>query len=473
MQEWIELHANLLSGLAGIVALLGAFLSPLAKHAVPKLWRRRSAAETTVLETPAVNAKLSRAPTSQARPGHGQAAIPIAVMPFDSLSSDSDDAYLADGLSCELISALSRAGRLMVTPRSDSFALRQTALTVAEIGARLGVGYLVTGNVRRSAERLRVIAEFCETASGRVLWTKVYERTIADILAVQEDIASHVAAALGGEAYRAEVINLPPDTGNLDAWSLTQRARHDYMVGRGPAANQAAMELARKATELDPDYALAQALYAALLMDGVSTASAADPEAARHAARTAIEHALQRGADQPDVLMYAGRVWVELGERVRSIQVLRRGTQLSPHDLMEWGFLARSLAFGSVAEAEEAIVIADRILGLSPDHPCAWLWQMFKGIASMNLERYAEASALLDHAVSASPDFARGWMCLASARGALGDAESAREAVARARAINQGLTPARFVGYVRVMAGDADASARITRGLGDAGLLAD
>lgn len=98
---------------------------------------------------------------------------------------------------------------------------------------------------------------------------------------------------------------------------------------------------------------------------------------------------------------------------------------------------------------------------------------MFKGIANMNLERYAEASALLDHAVSASPDFARGWMCLASARGALGDAESAREAVARARAINQGLTPARFVGYVRVMAGDADASARITRGLGDAGLLAD
>lgn len=474
MQQWIELHANLLSGLAGIVTLLAVFLSPLAKHITPALLRRR--ADGDGMATPAVPAEpppVAAMPAPSARPGHGQTAIPIAVMPFDSLSSDSDDAYLADGISCELISALSRAGRLMVTPRSDSFALRQTALTVTEIGARLHVGYVVTGNVRRSADRVRVIAEFCETTNGRVLWTKTYERTVADILVVQEDIASHVAAALGGEAYRAEVLNRPHDTGNLDAWSLTQRARHEYMVGRGPAANQAALELVRRATELDPDYALAQALYAALLMDGVSTASAADPDVARHAARAAIEHALARGADQPDVLMYAGRVWVELGERVKSIQVLRRGTQLSPHDLMEWGFLARSLAFGSQAEAEEAIVIATRNLGISPDHPCAWLWQLFQGIACMNLERYAEARTWLEHVVTASADFARGWMCLASARGALGDVEGARAAAARASAINAGLTPARFVGYVTVMAGDADASARITRGIADAHLLDD
>lgn len=467
MQEWIELHANLLSGLAGLVALVGALVSPLARHGIPSLRKRRADSAAAVLEAPGLGAGKTAAP----RPGHGQAAIPIAVMPFDSLSSDSADAYLADGLSCELISALSRAGRLMVTPRSDSFALRQMTLTVTEIGARLGVGYVVTGNVRRSADRLRVIAEFCETAGGRVLWTKTYERTIADILAVQEDIAGQVAAALGGEAYRAEVINRPSETGNLDAWSLTQRARHEYMIGRGPAANQAALELVRKATELDPDYALAQALYAALLMDGVSTASADDPDAARHAARAAIEHALVRGADQPDVLMYAGRVWVELGERVKSIQVLRRGTQLSPHDLMEWGFLARSLAFGNQAEADEACAIADRILGIAPDHPCAWLWQMFKGIGCMNLERYVEAHALLEHVISASPDFARGWMCFGSACGAIGDAEGARAATSRASAINPGLTPARFAGYVRVMAADADASARITRGFADARLL--
>ncbi|MCC6710558.1 MAG: hypothetical protein IT492_23600 [Gammaproteobacteria bacterium] len=470
MQEWIESHANLLSGLAGLVALLGALVIPLAKHATAPLLRRRAAA--TALPEPVTSAEHATSPSSP-RTGHGRSAIPIAVMPFDSLSADSADAYLADGLSCELISALSRAGRLTVTPRSDSFALRQQSLTVTEIGTRLGVGYVVSGNVRRSGDRLRVIAEFCETAGGRVLWTQTYDRTTADILAVQEDIASHVAAALGGEAYRAEVINRPQDTGSLDAWSLTQRARHEYMVGRGPAANQAALDLVHQATELDADYALAQALYAALLMDGVSTASAADPDAARHAARIAIERALARGADQPDVLMYAGRVWVELGERVKSIQVLRRGTLLSPHDLMEWGFLARSLAFGNQAEAVEAGEIADRILGISPDHPCAWLWQMFKGIACMNLERYVEARTLLDHVVGASPDFARGWMCLASACGAVGDAEGAREAAARASAINQGLTPARFAGYVRVMAADADASARITRGLGEADLLGD
>ena len=110
MQQWIELHANLLSGLAGIVTLLAVFLSPLAKHVTPALLRRR--ADESGMATSAVPAEpapVASMPAPAARPGHGQTAIPIAVMPFDSLSSDSDDAYLADGISCELISALSRA----------------------------------------------------------------------------------------------------------------------------------------------------------------------------------------------------------------------------------------------------------------------------------------------------------------------------------------------------------------------------
>ena len=76
---------------------------------------------------------------------------------------------------------------------------------------------------------------------------------------MQEDIAGSVAAALDGEAYRAEVINLPADTSSLDAWSLTRRARHDYMAGHGPAAIAAALVLAQQAAQLDPDYALALA----------------------------------------------------------------------------------------------------------------------------------------------------------------------------------------------------------------------
>ena len=370
MQEWIEVHANLLSGLAGIVALVGALLSPLARHGMPALLRRLPGARAAPLPVADTGAAALRGAPDPAAPTGPQASSAtdrgsVAVMPFDSLSAASDDAYLADGLTCELISALSRAGRVSVTPRSDSFALRNTPLSVSEIGARLGARYVVTGNVRRSGERLRVIAEFCEAASGRALWSRTYERLIADILAVQEDLAGQVAAALGGEAYRADVINRPPDTDNLDAWSLTQRARHDYMVGHGPAATEAALELVRQATRIDPEYALAQALFAALLMDGVSTASAADPEAARREARAAIERALARGAEQPDVLMYAGRVWVELGERAKSIQVLRRGTQLSPHDLMEWGFLARALAFGilcPVTSAVDAVECLNQVL---------------------------------------------------------------------------------------------------------------
>ena len=380
MEDWISLHANLLSGLAAIVTLVIAFASPMFKHGISAL--RKTPAREPAIAAAAAAADIQRLMAMAKGPAS------IAVMPFHSLSPDASDTYLADGITCELISALNRAGQLQIAPRADCFALRDTRMTVSEIGQRLRVRYVVTGSLRRTTDKVRVIAEFSEASSGRALWTKTYDRELADILAVQEDIAGSVAAALGGETYRAEIINLQPSTDNLDAWSLTQRARHDYMVAHGPAAIKEALKLARKAVELDTDYALAHALFASLLMDGVSTGAADDPEASRREARTAIERALALAGNQSEILMYAGRVWVELGERVKSVEALRRGTQISPYDLMEWGFLARSLAFGSTDEAGEAEAIAKRIVAVAPDHPNEWTWELFQGQACMNLERY-------------------------------------------------------------------------------------
>lgn len=465
MGEWITLNADLLSGLAALTAL--------ASFLVVAISRAKIGLADRVLSR-------STAPSAAGAPATGAIDIPpdpekarasIGVMPFDSLSADESDAYLAAGIAGDVLSALTSASQLNVAPRADSFALKGQNLEVSEIARRLAVRYVVTGSVRRAGSKLRVSAEFADTGNGRQLWAKTYDRELIDVFEVQEDIARSIAGAVGGEAFRAEIVNLAPTTDSLDAWSLTQKARHDYMVANNPQAIKDAAQLVRQAIDVDPGYALAHATYGMLLMDLVSTAAAEDKEQSKTDARGAIERALELSDNQPDVLMYAGRVWVELGEREKSISALRRAAQISPYDMMNWGFLARSLAFGTPENVEEALAILNRIRTLAPEHPCVWTWDLFTGIACMNQERYEDAAANLEKALEASPNFVRARLLLANALGALEQPEKARAEVERAAQINASFIPARYAEYVSAMTRNADVSDRLIGGLRKAGLL--
>ena len=464
MANWIEANANLLSGLAGIVTVLSIVL--------PSLLRKQAASRLTESPSPPIAMAPLATPVqipSLAAPVDGPGAI--AVLPFDSISAHAGDTHLADGISCEIISALSRAGYQHIAPRADSFVLRGKGLSLAESARQLSVRYLVHGSVRHDGDRLRVIAEFADSVSGRQLWSKSYERPLTDILNVQAEIAQSIASSLGGEAFRAEVLHLSPSTSNATAWSLAQKARHDYMLATGPEAIKGAVELARQAVALDQHYALAHALLAQLLMDLVSTASAADNEAAKREARAAMEHALALASRDPEVLMYAGRVWMELGEREKSVTALRRGTQLSPYDLMEWGFLARALAFGTRENALEAHAIVARIIEIAPEHPCVWTWELFQGVACLNLERYELAVELFRRVVEAAPKFVRGLMSLANALGACGQTEEARSYIDRTLAINANFSAQRYAGYVRTLSAGAESAGRLLAGLVKAELI--
>lgn len=460
LQSWISDNANLLSGLAGIVTLASIAAAPLIQR-----WTRAAHAGGPGKATEIPPARPLRLPAARSGPGG------IAVMPFDSVSGDPHDGHLADGLSCEIISALGRAGYRHIVPRADSFALRAKGLSLAEIGERLAVRYIVHGSVRHSVGRLRVIAELADSGTGRQLWSKTYDRELADILLVQEEIAQAIAASLGGETLRAEVLNLPPNTSDTSAWALVQRARHIYLTSTGQDSVLRALARARKALEIDPRYALAHALVAQLLMDSTLSATPRDADKARAEARAAIEQALALASRDPEILMFAGRVWIELGERERSVAALRSGTELAPQDVMQWGWLSRSLAFGSRTDAEEAVAIARRIIEMTPEHPSVWTWQLFQGLALMNLERYQEALPLLRQAVETSPRFVRALMAFAAALGACGRNEEAAEIIARAHSINPQQDPQRFRRYVATLANSDETAARMTLGLTEAGLL--
>ncbi|MEW5916228.1 MAG: tetratricopeptide repeat protein, partial [Gemmatimonadota bacterium] len=183
----------------------------------------------------------------------------VAVLPFLDLSPRGDQAHLSDGLTEELLNALARIPGLRVASRSSSFQFRQSGVDVRDVGRQLGVGAVVEGSVRLDGNRLRVTAQLIETTRGYHLWSQEFDRAMADVFTVQEEIARTVAASLGDELMR----DLPPrlvrrGTDNTQAYEAYLRGRHDWN-GRTTTGMWRALTAFQEAIALDPRYASAYA----------------------------------------------------------------------------------------------------------------------------------------------------------------------------------------------------------------------
>jgi eukaryotic-like serine/threonine-protein kinase len=208
----------------------------------------------------------------QSRPSRGVVAdlagIPstrLAVLPFTELGGDSSPKYLADGLTEETISALSHIAGLRVIARTSVMKYRGTAKTVAEIGRELKVGSVLEGSVRRSGDRLRVRVQLVDAKTEEPRWGQDYDRRISDAFAIQNDVATRVAQQLSIEPQPSEREQLnKAATGNVKAYDAYLRGlfyRNAAEEGN-PAQADSAIRFFRRATDLDPAFALAHAALA-------------------------------------------------------------------------------------------------------------------------------------------------------------------------------------------------------------------
>ncbi len=188
--------------------------------------------------------------------GVASANVSIAVLPFVSMTSDSENDYFSDGLSEDLINALSRLPGLKVASRTSAFRFRGSDLDVRQIGRQLAVGTILEGSVRRAGSRLRVTAQLVSADNGYQLWSERYDRQMADVFEIQDEIVASIVEALVptllGEA--ASVVTRP--TKNLEAYELYLKGRHHWHQ-RSPATLQVAIQCFEETIRLDPGYALA------------------------------------------------------------------------------------------------------------------------------------------------------------------------------------------------------------------------
>ena len=186
----------------------------------------------------------------------------IAVLPFQNMSGDPEQEYFSDGISEDIITALSKLRWFFVIARNSSFTYKGRAVHMKQVAEELGVGYVLEGSVRKGGDRVRITAQLIDVATGSHIWAERYDRDLADVFAVQDEITEAIVAAIEPQLYAAENFRAqrkPPDS--MGAWDLVMRAlSHFWRVTRQD--NVVAQALLEKATAIDPSYGQALGLLA-------------------------------------------------------------------------------------------------------------------------------------------------------------------------------------------------------------------
>lgn len=378
-------------------------------------------------------------------PPLANAMASIAVLPFDNHSADPAHQFIGDAFAAELHATLARVDRLRVASRRSSFAFRDAAIDIAEIGRRLGADYVISGSLRWSGPQLRVVAELNDARSGTQIWAQTYDRRSEDLLAVEREIAEAIVASFTTQQLRAEITSVRyQSTSSLDAWGLVQKARA-YVLDYTPESLAEAIEPLQRAIELDRDYPAAHAALGSLLVErlvnGLSTEPKTDEEAAVEAAGKALELAPQ----DPFILKMVSLVWSYAGDQPRALHCLRSAVAYAPFDFGAWGYMGWPLtATGEPRDLAELRAILDRLLSMEPQHPGAAYWLYHKSVADLSEGNDEAALAGAEAAVHLRPKLSLAWMHYASVLGLCGRTDRAKTALEQCKRTNPAMTPQHF-----------------------------
>jgi len=242
----------------------------------------------------------------------------IAVLPFENLNKDEENAFFAGGVQDEILSDLAKVADLKVTSRTSTMRYKSSPeRNLREIAKTLGVSYVVEGSIQRAGERVRVSAQLIDARNDVHLWAEHYDRDIADVFAIQSEIAQKIANKLQAKLSTGEesAITEQPTT-DLVAYALYTRAKEldrlDNWDGGENSLNQE-VELLEKATQRDPNFALAYCALSKTEIDLVSAASATEDREHLELARRAAEAALRLRPDLGEAHLALARYYFYAG----------------------------------------------------------------------------------------------------------------------------------------------------------------
>ena len=397
----------------------------------------------------------------------------IAVLMFRSLSPDKDDQYLAEGIATEVVRALAGIPGVSVVSQRASFRVTEESGDLASVARDLHARYVLTGNVRRAGNKVRVIAELDDAVAGIQLWSQKYDRSTDDTLTVQEEIAQAVAGAVGGQLIRTrtgQAAQAAPET--LDAAGLVRKAYHFTNQAYHKEALNDAVNLLRQALEIDPNYAFARAFMAFFLIQRVVTNASEDVEKDRAEALASAEQAILAAPGDPEVLENAGLVLTHCGKFEKAVSTLRRAVEIAPSNFIAWGYLAFALGWaGNAEQMREAHAILERLVAQAPNHPSLPYWLCFNAGIFTREGKHSEAAEAAGRSVTLQPRFAPGLAAYANALSYLGRFEQAFELAGQMVAANPNGTQEAYMKELLVTTGSRERAEPHIGGLLAAGIF--
>jgi adenylate cyclase len=356
----------------------------------------------------------------------------IAVLPFVNMSGDPNQEYFSDGITEEIITALSKVPRLFVIARNSTFTYKGKPVKVQRVAEELGVRYVLEGSVRKAGDRVRIIAQLIDAITGHHLWAERYDRDMKDIFALQDEITLKILMALQVKLTEGEQrVLLGKGTNNLDAYlKLLQSGEHAVRFTKED--NVLARKLAKEAIVLDPGYAMAYLRLSATHLMDLLYGSTKSPGESLRLAEELVQKALALDANLSEAHAFLGRIYLTKRQHEKAIAEGERALALAPNSAFVHAALAFTLRHSG--RPEEAIVLFKKAIRLNPIPP-AWYFSGLGG-SYFELGQYEEAIAEFRKALNCAPDSQFSHMGLAAAYSKLGREEDARAAAAEVLRIN-------------------------------------
>ena len=366
----------------------------------------------------------------------------VAVLPFTNMSADPEQEFFADGIAEDAITALSRYPSLFVIARNSCFTYKGRAVDVKQVGRELGVRYVLEGSLRKSGTRIRVTAQLVEAETGKHVWAERYDRDLADIFAVQDEITEAVTIAIApaiAEAEQQRAIRKPPDS--LDAWAAYQRGL--WHLGKATADNEFAEKFFQQAIDLDPTFAGGYRGLAWAQMLSASQFQRRSLKEVQASAGVLARRAVQLDSADAEAHVCLSFWLFREGDGPGAFAEAERALALSPN--LANAHLAVGAALARLDRAEESLAPRETSIRLDPCGPQVMIaWDHLVA----TLYRVGQYERLLDvaqHVIRARPDHPPTYRWLAAALGQLGRTAEARTALEKAIAMG----PASFDMYVR------------------------
>jgi TolB-like protein len=354
----------------------------------------------------------------------------IAVLPFTNMSGDPEQEYFSDGITEDIITALCKLRWFFVIARNSSFIYKGKTVHMMQVASELGVGYVVEGSVRKVGERVRITAQLNDVATGRHIWGEHYDRELADVFAVQDEITEAIVAAIEPQIYAAENFRAqrkPPDS--MDAWDLVMRAlSHYWRVTRQD--NVVAQALLEKATAIDPNYGQALGVLAASHTFSAHMGWADMATVAPIAERAAMV-AIRADSEDPWAHYALGCTYLFARRFDDSLGEFELALQLNPNFSLAQGYYGLTLSY--CGRWEEANAAACRALRLSPRDQFSAIYYGVAAYAQFIGRNYDEAIRLSREALRQRGDFVGAHRVLTAAAAMTGQIDVAKAALQELR----------------------------------------